>query len=134
VKAAVKIRATTCSECPREIVQPRTGRPRETCSERCRQNRRRRRAAVPWPPVAQPGYPADPRVVDRRTAEALVAMLEGRPPAPPIDQLAQGLLEVDWIVYRLAALERDLPRRLAARAGELANAIRRARRRLFPEE
>jgi len=63
----------------------------------------------------------------------LVASLEGEPAAPSEDQLTQGLLEVDWIVFRFASLERDLPRRLAGRTGELARRIREARVQLFPE-
>lgn len=59
--------------------------------------------------------------------------MEGEPAAPPIDQLAQGLLELDWLAYRLEALERELPRRLAGRASELGSRVRSARRRLFPE-
>lgn len=46
----------------------------------------------------------------------------------------QGLLELDWIAYRLEALERDLPSRLAGRAAELGKRIREARRSLFPIE
>ncbi|HXF71496.1 MAG TPA: hypothetical protein VNO79_02670 [Actinomycetota bacterium] len=69
----------------------------------------------------------------RRTAEALVHTLEGAQPAPAEDQLAQGLLEVDWISFHLAALERHLPRRLAGRAAELARRMRQARADLFPE-
>jgi hypothetical protein len=78
------------------------------------------------------GFPTDPEVVRRRTIEALVATMEGEVAAPAEDQLAQGLLEVDWIAYRLANLERDLPRRLAGAAGELARRIREARLALFP--
>jgi hypothetical protein len=83
--------------------------------------------------VAPPGFPTDPEVVRRRTVEALIATLEGEPAAPAEDQLAQGLLEVDWIAYRLAMLERDLPRRLAGPTGDLARRIREARQVLFPE-
>lgn len=110
-----------------------TGRPRETCSEKCRKRRSRRRSALPWPPVPPKGYPTDPQVLRQRTAESIVALLEGDQPAPAEDQLAQGLLETDWLGYRLAMLERDLPRRLAGPTGELARRIREARLQLFPE-
>lgn len=130
----LRISAPTCAECPNPLPKPKgTGRPRRYCSDRCRQKARRRRTALPWPPAPPPNYPSDPRVVRRRTAEALVATLEGDRPAPPEDQLVQGLLEIDWIVYRIASLERDLPRRLAGRAGQLALRIREARVQLFPE-
>lgn len=89
---------------------------------------------MPWPPTAPPNYPSDRREVQRRTAAALVAILEGEPPAPAIDQLVQGLLEIDWLAYRLAALERELPADLAGRATELGRRIRAARRDLFPVE
>lgn len=63
-----------------------------------------------------------------------MAVAEGDlPPAPAEDQLAQGLLEADWLAYRLTALERDLPIRLGGRAGELGKRIRAAVRGLFPE-
>lgn len=88
---------------------------------------------MPNPPVAPPGYPEDPEVVRRRTVEALMAVLDGRQPAPPEDQLAQGLLELDWIAFRFAALEGDLTPRLAGRTGELSKLIRAARRQTFPE-
>jgi len=63
----------------------------------------------------------------------MVAVMEGHRPAPPIDQLAQALLELDWITYHLAALEASLPRRLAGLAGDLAKRIRMARVSIFPE-
>lgn len=129
-----RIRLQTCAECSRQLPAAQaTGRPRRYCSDACRQKARRRRTALPWPPAPPPGYPGDPRVTRRRTAEALVASLEGAPAAPPEDQLVQGLLEVDWIVFRFATLERELPRRLAGRTGELARRIRDARAQLFPE-
>ncbi len=132
-----RLRASTplCAECPSPLPPAKgTGRPRRYCSERCRQKGRRRRSALPWPPAPPPHYPADPLTVRRRTAEALVATMEGEPAAPPEDQLVQGLLELDWIVFRLAMLERDLPRRLAGRAAQLARRIREARAQLFPIE
>ncbi len=130
----VDIRPQVCAECSAALPAARaTGRPRRYCSARCRQKARRRRSALPWPPIAPAHYPVDPLTVSRRTAEAIVATLEGERAAPAVDQLAQGLLEIDWIVYRLAALERDLPRRLAGRAAELARRIREARMQLFPE-
>ncbi len=126
--------AVICAECSASLPTPKErGRPRRYCSARCRQRARRRRSALPWPPIAPAHYPVDPLTVSRRTAEAIVATLEGEQAAPAVDQLAQGLLEIDWIVYRLAALERDLPRRLAGRAAELARRIREARMQLFPE-
>jgi hypothetical protein len=129
----IRIRAQVC-ECGRPLPPAKTtGRPRLTCSDRCRQLRKRRRRAAPWPPVAPPSYPIDPETVRRRTAEALVALLEGDQPAPAEDQLAQALLEVDWIGYHLEALERDLPPRLGGRASELGRRIREAKRALFPE-
>lgn len=109
-----------------------TGRVREYCGDTCRRRASRRRRVVPWPPVAPPSYPADPETVRQRTAAALVSLLEGDHPAPAMDQLSQGLLEVDWLAYRFAALERELPRRLAGRAGELGRVLRAARVRLFP--
>ncbi len=129
------LRAPVCGECGKALSAPTgtRGRPRKWCSDRCRARARRRRVALPWPPVAPAGYPRDPIVVRRRTIEALVAVMEGEPAAPPIDQLAQGLLELDWLAYRLEALERELPRRLAGRASELGSRVRSARRRLFPE-
>ena len=130
----LRVQAPTCAECPRPLpAAQETGRPRRYCSDACRQRSRRRRSALPWPPIAPAHYPVDPLTVRRRTAEAIVATLEGDQAAPAEDQLAQGLLEIDWIVYRLAALERDLPRRLAGRAAELARRVREARLQLFPE-
>ncbi len=128
------VQAPTCPECGGPMPPPKaTGRPRKVCSDRCRDRRRRRRAALPWPPVAPPGFPADPQTVRRRTAEALVAVLEGDQAAPAEDQLAQGLLELDWLAYHLASLERDLPPRLGARAADLGRRIRTAKVQLFPE-
>jgi hypothetical protein len=71
--------------------------------------------------------------VRRRTIEALLATLDGQPPAPAEDQLAQGLLEVEWLSYRLAMLERDLPVRLGGRAAELGKRMREAAHAVFPE-
>lgn len=130
---APAIQTVACAECGGPMPTPQvTGRRRVTCSERCRQRRTRRRRALPWPPIAPPSFPTDPETVRRRTAEAMVALLEGDVPAPPEDQLSQGLLELDWITYRLASLERDLPRRLAGPTGALARAVRDARHRCFP--
>ena len=127
------LRAPACAECGGPMPPMKgTGRPRATCSERCRKRRSRRRSALPWPPVPPQDFPSDPEVVRRRTIEALVATMEGERPAPAEDQLAQGLLEIDWLAYRLAKLERDLPRRLAGPAAELARRIREARLALFP--
>lgn len=132
--SAARLQAVMCANgCGTAIDQPKTGRPRKTCSDRCRQQLRQRRRALPWPPVAPPGYPTDPEAVKRRTVEALVELLDGREPAPPEDQLAQGLLELDWIAYALAALEKDLAPALGARAAELARRIRLARKAAFPE-
>lgn len=124
-----------CGECGKPLDQPATGRRRRYCSESCKSKARRHRRAIalPYPPLAPDGYPHDPELVRRRTAEALAAALAGAPAAAPIDQLAQGILELDWIVYRLRALERELPTKLAGRAGELAKEVGGARARLFPE-
>lgn len=130
---ASKISPGVCPEClgPMPPAQPR-GRPRQVCSDRCRQRRRRSRNAMPWPPTAPASYPQDPETLRRRTAEALTLVLSEGIAAPPEDQLQQGLLELDWLGYRLRMLERDLPRRLAARAGELGRQVQLHRRRLFP--
>lgn len=132
---APAIRLTLCANgCGQTLEQPPTGRPRLYCSDRCKNQATRRRRALPWPPSAPPGYPTDPGVVNRRTVEALLAVLDGAAPAPAEDQLAQALLEIDWIAYRLAALERELTRAdLAGRAGALAQHLRHARRQVFPE-
>lgn len=131
---ATKIRPTYCANgCGRTIPQPAKGRPRKTCSDRCRQQLKRRRNALPWPPAAPPDYPTDPETVRRRTVEALVAVLNGEPPAPAEDQLAQGILEIDWLAYNIARLEPDLPARLGARAADLAHRLRAARRAVFPD-
>lgn len=47
------IRPTQCSQCHRELDHPRTGRPRRTCSDTCRQRAlRKRRAMEPAPDPA----------------------------------------------------------------------------------
>jgi len=74
----------------------------------------------------------DPETLRRRTAEALTRVLSEDTVAPPEDQLLQGLLELDWIGYRLQALERQLPRRLAGRAADLGRQVVAMKRRLFP--
>lgn len=40
------LRPTTCSQCGGELPQPKTGRPRRTCSDTCRQRARRKRRAT----------------------------------------------------------------------------------------
>lgn len=62
-----------------------------------------------------------------------MGVMEGDPAAPPEDQLAQGLLEAGWLAFELGRLERELPPRLATRAGEFGKRILDARRHLFPE-
>lgn len=110
------------------------GRPRRWCSDRCKARARRARSglAAPWPPLAPPGYPTNPGVVRRRTAEALVALMEGDSGAPPDAQLAQALLEVSWLSFRLAALERQLAAPVAGSVSLLARLLRDAVRRSFP--
>jgi hypothetical protein len=95
---------------------------------------RRRKRALPWPPSPPPSFPSDPKVVAQRTGEAIVLALTTDLEAPAEDQLGQGLLEIDWLVYRLARLEPELPIGLAARTGELAKRMHEARVHLFPTE
>jgi hypothetical protein len=61
-------------------------------------------------------------------------MLMGRPPAPPLDQLAQGLLELDAVAWAIRRAGTELPPRLGWRAEELARRVLEAQRELFPFE
>lgn len=124
-----------CAYCGGQLPAAKTrGRPRLTCSDRCRRNRSRFRRAIPWPPSPPEVRPPDPESMNRRTAEALVIALASGEAVAPEEQLAQGLIELDWIAYQIARLERDLPCRLAGRAGELAKGVQAVRARCFPVE
>lgn len=130
-----RIGGVVCGYCGAGLPPTGRGRPRVYCSDSCKSKAKRRRAkaTLNYPALAPEGYPTDPAIVRRRTAEALVAALAGEPAAPPVDQLTQGILEVEWLAFRLAKLEPDLPRHLGGRAGELSKRIRAAKADCFPE-
>lgn len=111
-----------------------TGRPREYCGDACRKRRaRRERARIAWRRQGQLAtIPADPLTWRRRTFELTAQYLEGQPAAPPEDQLAQLLLELEQGVWVLRRLGDKLLPQLVGPAGEVADDLDRSIRRNFP--
>jgi hypothetical protein len=104
------------------------GRPRKFCDDACKKRtHKRRRRRVVWSTTGElASIPTDPLTLQRRSLELLAEYLDGRPPAPVMDQLAQLLLELEQAVWTLTQLAAsgDLPPQLAAPAGMLAEEMR----------
>lgn len=111
---------------PREPGAP--GRNRKFCGTACKKRtHKRRRQRVVWSAAGELAtVPPDPLTLQRRSMELLAELLDGRPPAPAIDQLAQLLLELEqgiWTLTQLASAG-ELPPQLAGPTGWLAEELR----------
>lgn len=127
----------TCENCREPLPAPaRTGRPRKTCSKRCRDALHLERQAQRlidseiFEPISdQP--PVTEASLRRITIEALADALDNKPPAPPEERLISAVVETRVLAWNFKRLSREVRPDLSWRAELMSDSMTEDLGRIF---
>ena len=122
-----------CNHCGVALLQPRTGRRRRFCSNRCRTLWHRERDDFGERPVDLSGD-IDVSHLREVTVSALTAVMEGDDAGEPIDRLGRAVQETGILADTFDRLSDVVPGGLGTRSRLMSGMLRDTLEALFPME